>query len=268
MLKLTRVYSGDDIPVSITKFPAGETFLSVKEYFLNGHSNHLRIRLDFTSNDDLWNLGLLVDALRRMHPNPDIDLLIPYFPYARQDRVCNAGESHSLAFTARFINSLRLASVTVFDPHSDVTGALVDNIYIVEALDMITALQYKLPTFALVAPDSGAMKKVQKIGLKLGLDVIRADKVRNTKTGSLSGCTVYAEHQGNKDLLVVDDICDGGGTFLLLAPHLRKLTTGRVMLYVSHGIFSKGLDHLAVDYDAIYTGNNLSGLTHPKLTVL
>lgn len=273
MLELRKVRSGgnfyfdEEVVLTISKFPAGETLLKVAEHHFDNKPNLLKIILRFRSNEDLINLGLLVDALRRMNPDfpPQIDLVMSYVPYARQDRVCNSGESHSLFFIASYINSLNFKTVEVFDPHSDVVEALFNNVKIIPSLDTVVSIFYKYGLFIPVSPDAGANKKVSKIAQALGIDFIRADKVRETKTGKLSGAKVFSEHVGNQNLMIVDDICDGGGTFSLLAPELRKITTGKVSLYVSHGIFSKGLDHLAVDFDAIYVKNNLSGLKHPKL---
>ncbi|RYF48025.1 MAG: phosphoribosyltransferase [Cytophagaceae bacterium] len=66
---------------------------------------------------------------------------------------------------------------------------------------------------------------------------------------------------GGFESLIVDDICDGGGTFIGLAAELRKLNPERISLAVSHGIFSKGIDPLTNWLDHVYTTDSFSTLT-------
>ena len=104
----------------------------------------------------------------------------------------------------------------------------------------------------LVSPDAGSLKKVSKVAREFNCKMVRADKTRSVIDGSITGTVVYSESVGDKDFLIIDDICDGGRTFIELAKELRKLTTGKIKLYVTHGIFSKGLDVLTEHIDEIY----------------
>jgi ribose-phosphate pyrophosphokinase len=74
------------------------------------------------------------------------------------------------------------------------------------------------------------------------------------KTGKLSGFKVFAESLAGKTCFIVDDICDGGGTFIGVAEELRKLNAVKIILVISHGIFSKGLSLQNVD--EIYCTNS------------
>jgi ribose-phosphate pyrophosphokinase len=117
----------------------------------------------------------------------------------------------------------------------------------------------------LVSPDAGALKKIYRYAKECsGVDVVRADKSRDTNTGKITGTVVYSEHLGKTNLLVVDDICDGGGTFVPLAQELRKITDGTVSLFVTHGLFTKGVDIVADVFDNVFVVNNMYG-PHPKL---
>ena len=86
----------------------------------------------------------------------------------------------------------------------------------------------------------GLSKKLWNYQVLVAFPHIRADKKRDPSNGEITGTVVYSEHLGSQDVLIVDDICDGGRTFIELAKELRHLTTGRIYLYVTHGIFSKG----------------------------
>ena len=221
--------------------------------------DRFRITALLDSSQAIMELLLLTDALRRAAADAPIALVCPYFPYARQDRVCAPGEALSVRVMADLINAQHYTSVEVWDAHSDVTGALVNRMTNIASLEFVRRLdvfQGSNPP-VLVAPDAGAMKKVSGIAKELKAEWVRADKSRNPKTGEITGTLVYSEAIGDRDFLIVDDICDGGRTFTALAKILRPLTTGRVLLYVTHGIFSHGYESLLEDIDVIYTANSL-----------
>ena len=164
-------------------------------------------------------LLLLTDAVRRVVPNVPLHLNMPYVPYARQDRVCNPGEALSAKVFCDLINGQAYASVTIADPHSDVVPALLDRVSVVDASVMLAEVLQQ-SAFArgvtLLAPDAGARKRVQQLAKKLEVEHIAfADKVRDTKTGRISGTSVSSDLP-HLPILVVDDICDGGRTLSLI----------------------------------------------------
>lgn len=255
------------VPYTLLKFSGGE--LQPKVIDVVGKGETVFIRADLTSSDTIMELVLLVDALRRAAgQNIEIRLTCPYLPYARQDRVCASGESLALKVMCDIINSLNLSSVTVWDVHSDVAIALLNNAYNVHQRVFVGRIEWK--DTVLVAPDAGAIKKTLETAKALGLPMVRADKIRSVEDGSITGTTVYSEHIGDKDFLIVDDLADGGRTFLELAKVLRPLTNKNIYLYVTHGIFSKGLDVFNGLIDGVYTANPFPqvDLSNPILTVL
>jgi ribose-phosphate pyrophosphokinase len=151
----------------------------------------------------------------------------------------------------------------VQDPHSDVVTALLDRVVIADPLPPLRRALAALGRAALVAPDAGARKRVMYLARALELDVVFAEKVRNTQTGKITGTQVVGELP-DCPLLVVDDICDGGRTFTELAAALRTRQAEQrqsqpLHLYVTHGIFSKGLGPLLEHYETIFTRNNWTG---------
>lgn len=246
-------------------FPAGETLIALDEIASFIYVDDIYIELNFKSNADLIDLALLVDAIRRW-TGAGIHLSMPYFPYARQDRVCNLGESLSVKVIADMINAMNFEHVHVIDPHSEVLGAILNNmtttpmVHYVQIAKRIIYRDMQNNNFALVSPDAGANKKVMGYAKYLdGIDVIRSDKTRDTKTGNITGTVVFSGHLGNTNLLVVDDILDGGGTFIPLAAELRKITDGTISLLVSHGIFTKGVDIFKGVFDNLFVVNNMCG---------
>jgi len=126
------------------------------------------------------------------YPGAPIDLHLPYVPYARQDRVANPGESLSAKVFGGLINARGYRRVVFQDPHSDVTPALLDCVVIDHPLPalrrVVAAVLRENASLALVAPDAaGARKRVLKLASQFELPVVFADKVRDTRTGVITG---------------------------------------------------------------------------------
>lgn len=187
-------------------------------------------------------------------------MTIPYLPYARQDRACEKGEAHALQVMAQLINSLDAEEVYIIDAHSSVAEALINNY---RGIDLNHIFGSYWPSNlaedydVLIAPDAGAEKKVFKLAQEYGLPVEVARKVRCTKTGDILKTVFNSETDLNdKRVLIVDDICDGGRTFIELAKVLAgTYVMKQCDLYVSHGIFSKGIEPLKEHFDNVYSTN-------------
>jgi len=260
--------------------PLGENnLIEYKSFLFAGGEPHIKISNNFdvaapvtitqriNSFNDLGMICITVDALRRMGVR-EIELFIPYFPAARQDRVMIPGEPLSVKVYADIINAMALASVTVFDPHSEVTPALLNNCVTVSNHEFIKQVIAKIGAdVKLISPDGGALKKIYKVSEFLGgAEVVECSKSRDVKTGKLSGFKVYAEDLAGADCLIVDDICDGGGTFIGLAEALKAKNAGKLYLAISHGIFSKGFDELGKYFEQIFTTDSIKEVDHGGVT--
>lgn len=242
-------------------------------FTFNGGEPHIRIQSDLREVEEVLvtqrirsfnDLGLLlvaIDALRCMDISK-ISLYLPYFPAARQDRVMQQGEALSVKIYTNILNALHLHRIHIFDPHSDVTPALLDNCRVITNHQFIKQVIAKIEGMVtLISPDGGALKKVYKLAAALGgAEVVECSKVRDTNTGALSGFQVYADDLEGKTCLIVDDICDGGGTFIGLAKQLKQKNAGTLYLAVSHGIFSKGFEELSEYFECIFATNTFSTL--------
>ncbi|MGI5308710.1 ribose-phosphate diphosphokinase [Rheinheimera sp. WS51] len=226
-----------------------------KLFCFGGGENHIclttepkqqvRVLFHYQGDESLIQLLLLTDALKRAGATC-IELLVPYFPGARQDRVCNPGEALSVKVYASLINSQNYSSVSVFDPHSDVTAALLNQVKVVKnhafiqqvltnQLQNNPLLNNQSGDITLVSPDAGANKKIFELSATLGgLPIIRADKVRDVTNGKIIATEVYADDLSGKTCVIVDDICAGGRTFIELAKKLKAKGAERIVLIVSH----------------------------------
>jgi ribose-phosphate pyrophosphokinase len=255
--------------VKTFQFPAGE--IGLKTHWKNTHVN---VRAFLRGSDNIMELLLLCNALK--NNDCSISLEIPYVPYARQDRICNDGESFSIKVFANLINSINAIKVCGWDVHSDVTNALIDNFYSIpvhdilkKSLEMINIL--KNAKTLICSPDAGSLKKIQKVQENFLIDNDRsfmATKIRDVSNGNIIDTQVFADNLKGKTVLIIDDICDGGRTFIELAKKIKNISSGRIILYVTHGIFSKGIEIFDNLIDEIWTTNSYCNINHPKLNII
>lgn len=243
-------------------FSGGEVHIKINSNIL---LENVRINCRIKKSDDLIRLMLVVDALRAMGTQY-IETFIPYIPYARQDRRMVKGEPLSIKVFSNILNSLKLNKVICYDSHSEVAIALIDNVEhhynFEEVWNFISDhIPKGLHDLVIISPDGGSYKKINKMteywGTRLarGIDVIMASKIRNVTTGKITGTEVYGSVK-DKNCLIVDDICEGGKTFIELGKILKEKGAKDLYLFVSHGIFSKGYDELFEYYEQIGTTNS------------
>ncbi|SFC18813.1 ribose-phosphate pyrophosphokinase [Flexibacter flexilis DSM 6793] len=256
---------GEEIQFEVFTFSGGEPHIKINPAFDTAAEVTITHRLN--SFQDLGVLCLAVDALHRMDASVS-KLIVPYFPAARQDRVMVAGEPLSVKVYADIINALGFKKVVVLDAHSEVTPALLHNCRVASNHKFVQRVMEQIGgNVTLISPDGGALKKIYKVSEFLGgAEVIECSKSRNVKTGQLTGFKVFADDLAGRNCLIVDDICDGGGTFLGLADALQKKNAGKLYLAVTHGIFTNGFDNLAQYFTHIFTTNSFRELSHKQLT--
>jgi ribose-phosphate pyrophosphokinase len=228
--------------------------------------------------NDVGLLSVTVDALKGLIPNVKLHLFLPYFPGARQDRLMVKGEPFTAAVYVKLLVNMGFETITSFDLHSDVVGGMFamtktrfiqisNHRFVLEVLkDLYPQRDTKLPI--LISPDAGSNKKILSLAKYLTqlnkLDVVKCDKTRDVTTGEITNFDVYTDDLNGKDCIIVDDICDGGGTFLGLAKELKNKNCGKLYLVVSHGIFSKDINTLLNVFDKIYTTNSVDVLRYQQ----
>lgn len=264
-------------PVQFGRFPGGEVYIKSNfiDEFRLGNEVIADVQATLSgSMDELAALALVIDALRRQFPGILLDkLYLGYVPYGRQDRVGNdpVNASLSIRMVTDFINQMEFSQVFVDHPHSTVTTALINNAndatslkFFMEQIERISqdyCIKSEVPgkgsvgvsrtEVGIVSPDAGSLKFtdhfLQEVeGRGLGVSIKKAGvgfKVRDMRTGDITGTRVLDFDPDLEHYFILDDICDGGRTFTELANAIRGSHTGEptIHLIVTHGIFSKGL---------------------------
>lgn len=207
------------------------------------------------------------EVLQRKYGHP-VSLIYPYLPYARQDRVMVESEPFSLKIFCDLLNSQKFARVTIYDPHSDVAPALIDNCVVIPQWEIAkwTMAEEYFSERLFISPDAGAYKKLSKL---VADDQRIAIGVKNRDAqGKITHTAVFSPIPiEGQDCVIVDDICDGGRTFIELAKVLKQRGAKSVILYVTHGIFSQGIDVLKPHIDRVYTTNSFPNVQTDYLIV-
>lgn len=168
------------------------------------------------------------------------DLLITYLPYGRQDKDCSNETTFGLHTFAQILNSLEFNQIHIIDPHSHVATEIIKNSSAIYPIDLVKKVVAKTRTRLACYPDKGAVSKYTDI---YKMPHVYGEKVRNQLTGHIESYELFGNVLGQR-VLIIDDICDGGMTFKLLAADLLKAGATEVNLFVTHGIFSKGVKTL------------------------
>ncbi len=235
----------DDIFERMT-YPAGERHLrlaATAHALLAGES--AVIEFDARCFDDLAQMVVADRLLRRN--GMTATWFVPYFPFARHDRRNDASDGFELGLAIDMVSEV---NIVVADPHSEVAGQLrhITQSSVVDVFRRAGAFDTNP---VVVVPDAGAAKKVDSwVG---SADRVQALKHRDPMTGKLSGFEVLADDLEGRPCVIVDDICDAGGTFLGLAAELKAKNAGPLTLAVTHGLFTKGLASLSTAFDHIYS---------------
>jgi ribose-phosphate pyrophosphokinase len=274
------------IKYKVSKFPDGQQTVDLTDWFALNRDEPVKISSRLNTFQDLELIICAVAAIRNIKPNKQIALHVPYFMGARSDRKFgDGGVNYLKQVICPIINSLKLDSIIVLDPHSDVLEACLNNydkldnhIIVKHALSKIDNRNGAPERICLVSPDAGAYKKIFDVAKKFGIDnVVTANKVRDMKTGKILSTEIpnlpsstgdpNSVNDGMK-YVIVDDICDGGRTFIELAKAIKKeRISAKIYLVVTHGIFSAGLKELNQHFEGIFTTNSYSDMNDPEFSL-
>lgn len=204
---------------------------------------------------------------RFIKPNVRCILSLSYFPHARADRTFEVGMSNPLEDFCAGLGACEVFDkVLVNDLHNSkaVEEFVGGDIRLVES-SQAELLKSEIgrnkqlknlvrdESLVICAPDKGAKDKVKDVSMLLERNYIQLNKERDVSTGWIKSISVENnESVEGKNVLIVDDICDGGMTFIKSAQTLKDLGAKSVSLYVTHGIFSKGLDVFSGVVDNVF----------------
>lgn len=230
----------DNYKVKFGNFPNGERNLNFNTIQVHSEST---IILKYESDQDLMDLFILKSYMDSTLCQNRYRLLITYMPYSRMDRV-NQFYTFNLKYISNFINMLSFYEVLVIDPHSDVTPALLNNCYVTSYIDVLFKRfteVVKPKDFVVMYPDSGAEKRYSK---SFCFPTVVGMKQRDFSNGEIIKYDVLGADVKGKDVVIIDDLCSRGGTFIGASQALKERGANDVYLIVTHcedNVFTGGL---------------------------
>lgn len=243
----------NDQLVEPTIFPDGTSQVWKLEDYVNTGVKEFEILFIWENNEaEVFHLMQLIQMLRT-HFKP-ITLITPYLPYARQDKRVDNDSCFALR---TFVSLLTHFDYELLHKACDAHPANakdfgIQSYYPSSMLDFVDK-EYDVIIF----PDRGAYARYYDM-FKHKI-IYTCDKVREQSTGKILSLETPQMDLEYKEVCVLDDLCDGGGTFLWLADTLHKkgFSGNHLDLAVTHGLFSKGVDLLSDRFDRIVTTDSL-----------
>jgi ribose-phosphate pyrophosphokinase len=251
------------IKVNINKQIGCKTFLFPdKQPHINidgvNENDEVQVTCSITDANKLLLLLQCSNALDNLFAKKK-ELVIPYLMGARFDRLMQKGDSVDLKVIANLINGCGFEKVYLYDVHSDTSTVLIENSINISNAELVK--QYTKEDAILICPDAGAVKKVSKyFDLNSNIkDVVYCNKSRDLSNGNITLKVLESDKCEGKNCVIIDDLCDGGGTFLAIASQIKP---AHITLIVTHGIFSKGFDVFKGTFDEIIVSDSYAEYTN------
>lgn len=269
----------------VKRFPNGEKKYMIPEIPAKGI---LDITMMYEDDSEFFDLLCIVDSIRRNNPNAELVLNLPYIPYSRMDRIESKADSFSLKSFANFVNSMiKPKRIKCLDAHSDVALALFDA-PVTHSIPQIQIVKenFKPADTLLVFPDATAVKRYKKLFPEY--QSVSVNKERDFQTGKIISSTLVKSSNISDDFLssiknvvIVDDICSKGGTFLLASQLIKEnighedYTINLVVAHCEAAIFEGNLLDMGGPFNGkVYCTNSmpsmvkhldvLKNISHPR----
>ncbi len=220
----------------IETFPDGEIGVRILES-VRGKEVFVMQSIARHPNSYLMELLILIDAMKRASAR-SINIVIPYYGYARQDRRGSAREPITAKLVADLLQKAGVTRVLTMDLHTEqVQGFFdipVDNLYAKSA--MIKAIEnMHLGDLIVVTPDVGSIKLARSYADALKVDLAIVVK-RRANAKEVKMTALIGDVKG-RTVLLVDDMCSTGGTLCSAAKACKDAGAKRVFAAVTHGLF-------------------------------
>ena len=267
---MIKIYGGGRTQiVDQNRFPDGTLALDIYRVY----EDSAMITWLYENDSEMFTIMCIVDILRRGGWCKYIELVMPFCPNSRADRIKSHDENFSLKVFAKWLNSLNIDRVVTNNIHSNVSEALIDRIHNYLPADDIDKCIQKYNPDMIFFPDEGACKRYSdmKIIKDCNLPIAFGIKKRDWKTGKIESLEVIGgEHVQGKRVLIIDDICSAGGTFKFSAIKLKELGATDVALYVTHCEDNvQNGELLTTDLiSKIYTTNSICHIKHDKIEII
>lgn len=241
-----------DIDYSISRFPDGEVQITLGEF---SHKDEINVKCRITSAEELFILMQVSDILKRH--GMKFSISIYYLMSMRMDRVMSFDRPYTLNIVVNVLDNLGAYRIYLFCPHSSTALDLFRYTSVAQinpdGLDNMVDTIFN--DYQIVLPDAGA---VERTAGDIPEDVVIGEKVRNITTGKIESIKIKnPEVIDGRPLLIIDDLCDGGGTFVWLAQTIREIDSkADINIVVCHMVNFKGIENLSKNFNRVWFTNS------------
>ena len=225
---------------NVKRFADMEVFVEILEN-MRGEDVYLLQSTSFPANDNLMELLIIVDALKRSMARR-ITAVMPYFGYARQDRRPGPRTPISAKLVANLIERAGVDRVMTLDLHAgQIQGFFdipTDNLFAAPSFARDIQERYDCSKLVVVSPDVGGVVRARALAKRINAPIAICDK-RRERAGVSEVMHVIGDVEGMRCILI-DDIVDSGGTLVNAANALLKNGATEVFAYITHGVLSGG----------------------------
>ncbi len=225
---------------SVRRFADMEVFVEIQEN-VRGEDVFVIQSTSFPANDNLMELLIIIDALRRSSAKR-VTAVIPYFGYARQDRRTSGRTPISAKLVANLITNAGADRVLTADLHAgQIQGFFdipTDNLFAAPVMTRDIKERYDTSNVMVVSPDVGGVVRARALAKRIGAPLAIVDK-RRERPGESEVMNIIGDVSG-RDCILVDDIVDSGGTLCNAGEALLESGAVSVAAYITHGVLSGG----------------------------
>lgn len=235
------------------KFNSGETMIKEIRHSFRGKTVYLVAAVGYFVDHDIMKIKLLAYAALAAKAK-QVNLIIPSFPYARQDRKTRSREAISAALVAHELQEIGIKRIITFDLHNSTIGGFfwprdttIDNLTTRSLMrqyvdNIVKEMKLTCDDVCIISPDMGGAKRAKKLALSdkkhpFNLAIIFKERKEAGKIASMQ--ILGEENVKGKVAFIVDDMVDTAGTLSKAASLVMKSGAIKVYAIVTHPILSK-----------------------------
>lgn len=221
----------------VSSFSDGEIQISIEESIRGSEVYVIQSTCD-PVNQHLMELLIMIDALKRASAKT-INVVIPYYGYARQDRKARSREPITAKLVANLLETAGASRILTMDLHAPQIQGFFD-IPVDQLLSVPILAEYflskKLEDIVIVSPDHGGVTRARKMADRLKAPIAIIDK-RRPRPNVSEVMNIIGDIQG-KTAIIIDDIIDTAGTITLAANVLVERGAKKVYACCTHPVLS------------------------------
>lgn len=227
----------EEAKCQVRKFADGETLIEI-EQSVRGKNCYVVQSTCAPANESIMELLIMIDALKRASART-INVIIPYYGYARQDRKAKPRQPITSRLVADMLQVAGASRIITFDLHApQIQGFFtipIDDLY---ALPLLAEHFKSLPSdqLVVVSPDHGGTTRARSLAKMLDCPIAIIDKRRPTANVA-EVMNIIGSVEG-KIAILIDDMIDTAGTICAGAQAIKDLGATRVLASCTHPVLS------------------------------